>query len=382
MIYYVGILIICFFSFFFFRDNKFYTGFFLTALGIFLCFGYMTGTDWRNYEPIYNGVSSGGEDLWDALEYMEPGYIFYNYLFGSLGIDFWHFFIFTKVVVYCIVIWSLQYYCPKELFFLALLFFISWFGYFLFIDNPMRNIIAVGVFLLSSKFLINRRLFPYLACTLLAVSFHFSAIVMLLLYWLANKSFSSKGIILIYIILNVVFLSPELIYTVVDFLFGHISMIAVKIESYRENLTGDGGGKMISFGLLIHNVFFILLMLARNEIEKMKNGKMIFIFSIVFLIFFRLGLTITVMGRFQLYVAVFYAVAVCYVMKTLTERTRIVYALYILLVCIAPCINYLMKDSRYIPYTNYLFFSNHNLSYEDRSDYNPMKSPYKDPKEQ
>lgn len=374
MFYYIGILFWCFGSFWTAGTNRLYLYFFLSVIGIFLCFGYMTGTDWRNYEPLYESVSQGREYLLQWMIYVEPGYALYNYFFGSLGISFWPFFIFTKVIMYCIFIRSLLYYCPREYLFLALLFFIAWYAYFLFIDNPMRNLIAVGIFLSARPFLLKRRFWPYLGLTLLAVSFHFSAIIMLVLYAFGNKSYSSRNILVIYIALNLLLLEPKLIYMILDLLFSKLPLVGNKIEAYSNKLDGDGGGKLISFGMIIHNIFFILFMLCRKRIEEIPHGKTIFLYSILFLVFFRLGLTITVMGRFQLYLAVFYCTSIGCLIKGFSKRSYWLYSLYVLLVSVLPCISYLVKDNRYIPYTNYLFYLGEEKTYEERSAYNDLNN--------
>lgn len=377
MIYYIGILFLCFLSFFFFNRNKLYTNLFIILLGFFLCFGYMTGTDWRSYEPLYESIKNKELGILEAMLFVEPGYFLYNYIFGLFNINFWDFFIFTKVILYIIFIRSLLYFCPSKNFFLALLFFVAWYAYFLFIDNPMRNLIAVGIFLGSIQFLIKRKFIPYLILTILAISFHFSAIIMLLLYWISNKDFKTKNLIIAYVILNIILLSPHLLYTVLDFVFSEVPLIKYKIEAYSNNLEGDGGGKIISFGMLIHNIFFILFIISRKKIENIPYGKMVFIFSILYLIFFRLGLTITVMGRFQLYVAVFYSISVGYVICNFTDRSKYVYVFYVFLVSVIPCISYLVKDFRYVPYTNYLFYSDHEMTFDQRDRYNKNNSPYK-----
>ena len=54
----------------------------------FLCFGYMTGSDWRSYEPIYNEID------FNNLFYnyfFEPGYYIYMLIFKFLKIGFGHF---------------------------------------------------------------------------------------------------------------------------------------------------------------------------------------------------------------------------------------------------------------------------------------------------
>lgn len=345
---------------------------YLFFLGLFLCFGYTTGSDWRTYEKLYEWVENQKDSL---FLFVEPGYVIYNSIFKLLGIPFFPFFIFTKVVLYLIVIKSLKYYCLPNTFFLSLLFFISWYAFFLFIDNPMRNLIAVGIFLMSLRYVHERNFKKYLMMTILAVSFHFSAIIMLLFYYLANKRISTSIFVLLFIVLNVILLSRNLIFGITDALFSNIPLIGDKILAYSEGGHTDGEGKLFSFGLLVHVLIFSLLMYGRKTIEKYPSGEMIFVFAAFFPIFFRLGLTITVMGRFQLYIAVFYVAAIGMLYHAFNRQSKYIYLIFILTVSMGSAFTYL-RSPKYVPYTHYWFMNE--MPYEERSEYNLEHSPYKD----
>lgn len=339
--------------------------------------GYTTGTDWRAYEPMYESVADNYKVM---FLFTEPGYVLYTFLFRTIGVDFIHFLIITKLILYFITIRALRFYCPKRSFFLSLLFFVAWYAFFLFIDNPLRNLIAIGFFLLSLKYLRTRQLGKYLLITLVAVSFHFSAIVMLLLYYLGKKSYSTKRLIVAYAVLNVLLISNSLIFSVVSSLFSSLPIIGEKIAAYAGGSV-DGEGKLFSVGWIIHTLIFILLLLGRDTIEEHPYGKMIFTFAGIFAIFFRLGLTITVMGRFQLYIIVFYVAAIGMLYYAFEIRSRLIYTVFLLMVTVIPCVSYLIKDCRYIPYTNYLFFIGQEMSFDQRSSYNELNSPYKAPEQ-
>lgn len=380
MFYYLLILFICLLLFYWTKDQRFanqnkdyVTNSFLCLLGLFLCFGYTTGTDWRTYERMYDWVALNPLSM---FLYTEPAYVIYSYIFSALGIEFFHFFIFTKLILYIIMIRALKFYCPKAGFYISLLFFIAWYAFFLFIDNPMRNLIAICIFLSALKYLRERRFRPYLLMTLLAMSFHFSAVIMLFFYYLGNRSYSTTKIVMLYVILNVLLLNNSLIFGVLGKLFSAVPIVGDKIATYAGGDV-DGQGKLLSLGLIVHTLIFILLVLGRKKIEEYPHGKMIFTFATVFSIFFRLGLTITVMGRFQFYIIVFYVAAIGMLYYAFEIRSRVWYMLFILVISVGPCISYLTRDSRYIPYTNYLFFIGDNMSFEERSEYNPVNSFYK-----
>lgn len=124
----------------------------------------------------------------------------------------------------------------------------------------------------STKYLREGRIKPYLFMTLLAISFHFSAIVMLLLYYWGRKKYSNRNLIVIYVICNMLLLSNSLIFSVASALFSSVPLVGDKIVAYSTG-EGDGGGKLLSFGYLVHTSFFIFLLCGRKYIEREKTGK-------------------------------------------------------------------------------------------------------------
>lgn len=375
MLYYLSFIFIAFLLSLS-KYNRTIEAIFLTILGFFVCSGYTTGSDWRVYEPMYNQIATGNNSLLVFMMNTEPGYVVYNYIFGSLGIDFWHFFILTKVILYAIVVRSVYKFCPRDYRYIALMFFIAWYMYFLFIDNPMRNLIAVCVFLLSLKSLINRNFWVFMGYTIIAVSFHTTALIMPILYWISSKRISTSNIVILYIILNIVLISDDLIYGILDRLFHWIPIVGNKIDVYSSGDIADGRGKIFSLGMIIHNIFFVMIILSRKYIENIKYGDIIFIFSILFLIFYRMGLTITVLGRLQFYLAIFYCTAIAVVINKFNHRSKFIYICYVLLVSTIPCVSYLTKTNKYIPYTNYFYMQHENMTFEERSMYNKIHSKY------
>lgn len=342
---------------------------FAIFLIIFLCFGYMTGSDWRSYEKWYEwGIVSillGG--------YKEPGYHLYSMFFKFIGVSFWPYFIFTKTVLFLIIFRFVKRLYPNNIF-QFWMYFLPWFGFFLFIDNPARNAIAVGIFLLSFKYLINRSLAIYLVFTLFAMSFHASAIIMIPLYYLANRGFKSKSLIIIFIIVNIIFSSQEVLRFLITSLFSKFPFIDGMISrAFGRNIPGS----LISFGLILHILLFFILLSYRNSIvNNLKFGKQIFNLAILYPLFFRMGLTMQPLARFQLFLAVFFVIAIISIVYFLNKKKKNYYIIFLLLVSLIACKN--IMSNKYVPYTNYLtyIFSNEYPSYEYRDSFNPDNSPY------
>ena len=117
----------------------------LLYIAIFLCCGFMCGSDWRSYETLYYEMSLRNpfEDL-----LMEPGLFVLMYPFRLLGINYWIFSIAIKLVCFAIFYKFIFKYAGRYKY-LALMFFISFYGIYLLVDAPMRNLCAIAICLVG-----------------------------------------------------------------------------------------------------------------------------------------------------------------------------------------------------------------------------------------
>ena len=139
------------------------------CLGLFLCTGYMVGSDWRNYEYYY-GRTNEDEHL-----IVETGYYLVTQLFSWLGVSFWHFYILTKIFCYVTIIKFIRKY-TKGNYAWALLFFYSYLSLYYFIDCPFRNLIAASIFLYAIDAVFEKKWIRFVVVSLIAASFHISVL--------------------------------------------------------------------------------------------------------------------------------------------------------------------------------------------------------------
>ena len=347
---------------------------YLVLLCLFLCFGYMTGTDWRAYEQIYKQIN------FNNLFYnyfQEPGYYIYMLPFRFFNVDFFVFFIFTKILCYIAIVSKLLTYCDKYKY-IGLMYFIPCWGFYLFIDNPMRNLIAVSISLYAIKYLLKRKPIPYFTIVIIAMTFHTSACVMLPAYFFMHKNLSTKKIVILYITINVLFANRAILAVIISNVFGFIPYVAGKINSYIESSNIEGAGRVISLGFIIFFTFFVLLCYYKKQIYEIKNGKVIWNGAITFLLLYRLATTIEVFMRFQIFYMVFFIASISYLTYYFSEQSKKIYVSYLLVLSIIGC-SRIFSTYRYIPYTNYLTYAlkGEFPSYSFRSAYNHNNSPYK-----
>lgn len=346
-------------------------------VGVFLCSGYMTGSDWMFYEVAYN--FSATDDYWLLFLNFEPAITLLFRLFSSIRVDYWVMVIPLKFLAYYITINTMRRFIKGNSFILALLIYYCMYGLFMYIDNPLRNMISVAVALYSTKYVINRKFGKLLLFTVLAMCFHFSAVIMLLVYWFANKNYSTQKIIIILVVVNIIFMGQTLLMRIMDLLFSAIPYLGSKLAAYSSENNVDGVGKVLSIGLMVHTTFIIYIIYARKFIESQNNGKIIFNISILMYILFRISLSMIILSRFQYFVIPFYVCAIVLSLRSFELKSRVLYASFVSLFALYTMFATVRGSSKYVPYTNYFVYlltEDEMPSFEYRENYNFKNSPF------
>lgn len=368
MFLYVLSIFGCFFSYLFksLRTSQSWYFFIASTLCVFLCFGYMTGSDWRSYEPMYDSVSF--DNLFNGY-YMEPGYYIWMLIFKLLHFKFWPFFITTKILVLLIFLHAINKYA-SEYRYLILMFFLPFFAFYLFIDNPMRNLIAVAIIIHAFNDLINRNFFKFLMLTLLALSFHVTAFIFIPLYFLLLRYVPTKVYLILMLCFMIIF-SNDFIVNILMNMTG-LEYIKLKVMTYVDS--EDGIGQTFSVKMFINLFFFLLLLWKRDKIEAYPNGVFLLNSSLFFVLFYRIGLGMHILYRFQLYFCLPYCISVVLLIRMFTKKSYFIYAICLLFLSLSASV--VIKTWKYIPYTNYLCYIYKSLSFNYRDSYNLKNTPY------
>jgi hypothetical protein len=343
---------------------------------IFLCFGYMTGSDWRSYELQYIDLDISELNIVGFIG--EPGYYLYMFFWKSLGVDFWTFFISTKTICLLAIIKQINKY-SNEYFYSSFAYFLPLAGFFLFIDNPMRNLIAVTIFLYALPYLMKRKYFIYILISLTATFFHLSSFFVIFFSFLLISNFKSSIIIWSYLLFNTIFfvINTETLNTFIVNTAGLIPFYERYVLNYFLLGSEYIQGSKFSLGFILKIISFIFILLARNKIENKIFGKLIFNGAIIYLFLYTFGLNIPILGRFQLYYVIFYAIANILVVDIFTENSRAYYWSYLFIATISLSFVNVTSKYVYIPYTNYIaYIGKDKPNYNYRSNYNYTNSPY------
>jgi hypothetical protein len=264
--------------------------------------------------------------------------------------------------------------------FLTLGFFYVSFGLYLFIDNPLRNLIAVTIFLFSIKYLHTRQFFLFFLVFLLSFSFHFSALIVLIFYFTLNKNLSSTTWIILFIASSFfsVLLKESFISQILN-LFGQNEFIGQKIGFYFDS-RNHLDSSFFSLGSLLKVLFFVLILRSRNRmIDDHEYGYLIFNGAMLFFIINRFAASIEILSRFQLYLTPFYCVAVIKSISSFSLVSRKIYKLSLSMLIFLLLLREITTTYKYIPYTSYLFYLNEEIPFYERSMYNFRMNPDKIP---
>lgn len=349
---------------------------------VFLLFFGLRGfvyTDWLVYYNMFNGLPTfWSGDLGGALSSdftqefvtdvsmdqagLELGFIYSTVLFKSFIPDY-YLWVFCSVLIDVLIINQFvkrysEYYVLSFIFFLV-------FGGVAIEMNLMRNVKALMLFLLSLKYLEERRLLPYILLNAIGLTFHVSAIFFFPLYFILNKEWPKWLTWSIFILGNILFLShlnyiKPVVLGITDLLGGRM---AIKAKLYFES---ELYSKAIGFGMGYFERIgtFILLMIMQRRLINKRPSNIIFINAYIcfFFIYFFFYEIMIAIERMALLFSFSYWIIYPALFGEL-KRIRQKLMAYVLLVVYSLLIIYKDNKSVFSRYDNLLFGIQ---SYEDR----------------
>lgn len=346
----------------------------LLIIAVFVCGGYMTGTDWYMYEEFYNNLKFA--DI--AAKNKESSYFLLQTTISNLGVDFWTFHIVIKLLVFYTLIFFVRSFKINVFLFLAL--FLPEVGLYLFVDCPFRNLISFGIALIAFKKLFEHKLISFFIFVFFASLFHFSALFLVIVYFLYRFNIKIYAVIVLTIALYILAFN-------VDFLIENIYLpLANKIPVLQDRLKSyflDSGyiATEINKGTYVRLIIlFILLLFKDLIIANDKNKQLVYNLTILFLLIYPFGVTMKIFHRFSIYLIPFYTFSIIYMLKSFSYKVNkyIIYSFFVIWSLMQTYV-LVIYDYRYVPYSNYFihFIKKDLPDIEYRSEFNKKHSPYK-----
>ena len=166
-------------------------------------FAYKMGVDWIEYQSFYENVIPNTKisDLFFSGNFyfydFEKGFVLVNILFYNLGFNYE---VFSGILI-AISLYIIFNFTVKN----AKNYYISFYTLIVFclftvcFEPVLRQLIAIAVVILSFKSLEERKFFRYCFFIGIATSFHFSAIICLLFYFLENIKIKLRTFVILFI---------------------------------------------------------------------------------------------------------------------------------------------------------------------------------------
>lgn len=283
MAIYIFLYIFLFFCIFIKKNLGLYSLIYIMLLLIGGLRSMEVGTDTANYYDMYNIITEDPDGLNYILGFVEPGWVFINYLCGYFGGDYRYIVfigVFLAMTPFFIRVWK-SYKNPFAaiFFYLALYFYYNSF-------NTTRQMISISIIIFSLYYLELGKNKKFYLGVFIAIMFHYSSGICFMFPFLMKK-----------IRLSIWGVSTALVLTYIGgiFIIPKILQALPYIGRYSVYLMdGEGSG---SITRLLLNVFFIFIF-ATSKNSKLKKYLTLFFVGIVA---YNLSAFSTALGRIALY---------------------------------------------------------------------------------
>lgn len=252
----------------------------LSALIFLVFFGLrgFVGWDYASYFPAYEDTVSlfGYGTLFDKVDDIgwEWGFSFYMVLCKSITSNY-HVFIFISVFIDTILLYKFFGRHSVNIGLSYALFIV--FSSSMEIDL-LRNTKAIFICLLALPYIFHRKPFQYFILIALAISFHFTAIIFIPLYFFLHRQISRKIIILLFITGNIFyFLDYHFVTSLFEKLAGNSNELLLKKTEIYIN-SGNFDNKWgLSFGFIERTATWILLIIFSKRIIEKRPEAVLFV---------------------------------------------------------------------------------------------------------
>jgi hypothetical protein len=337
---------------------------FVVWLYVFLCFGYMTGSDWRGYEITYETIHT--------IQFFFHREIGFYSLFRLLRVfisDYWLAVGLLKCLYFYTLLRVLKKLTPYWLSVVSLLMTGSLI--FILIDNPLRFMVALTIVNIAIEFVLDKKYLVSAALVVASFFFHNTCIffiVIIPLSLFADKLSNVNRLVLAIIFLGVVFLSSNvaIIETIRTSVVGQVILLSEGMKDYSSYMV-ESNKSFFSIGNIIGIIFFFLVLFSRDKvIGNYKNGEFVYGMALIYMFFARVLIMIPTGFRLNIPFDTFYMLYIVYLI-----RSKCFYKwIFIAYFCIAfP--RHLWTSYVYVPYSNSIpYILSKHKPYNERSTYN------------
>lgn len=344
-------------------------------LFVFLCFGYMTGSDWFHYEMVYTDF-----ETYSSRYESEPGSWVLFKIMPQLISDFW---IFTALMK-CLYLYSFIFLASKitDRLYSVLALSVSCVLAFMLIQNPFRFMMA-QIFInfsisliyasLTKTYPVKVPIIKALSLLILACLFHNTSIiyfVLLPLLFLSPHIYKANSIVLFVIYVGITFLVSNLSF-ITEMLeqFVLVASQFADMKDYASSYSPEDNSAFFTIGNLFNFIMFLLVLVSRDSvIRKYSNGKVVYGIAIIYCFLSRILILIPTGFRLALPFAVFYVLCIIYILGCNSKK---VIGLFMITYIHLAFAKKLWTVYDMIPYSNSIpYIVTGHLPYDERCNHN------------
>lgn len=279
-------------------------------------------SDFQNYYPWFEELPS----LWNYrglaqafIEGYEPGFVLYSIICKSIVPNYFFWIFISSLIDILLLRKIFSEYSVNVCLSFAIYFAI---GALIMEFNLMRNIKAILILILATKYIRERKMWKYFLCVLIAFLFHIVSIIFIPLYFVLDRRWSRSlllgvfGVCLAILLLQIKYITP-ILFSVANLLGGeYVAMLELYSESsFFESSYG------ISFGLIERVIAFLLVFYFYDKWEDKTGNRYIFpnLLVIYFMCFSLLAEIAVLLER----MAYFFALSYCIYYPNLLNTLQI-----------------------------------------------------------
>lgn len=275
-----------------------------------LAFNYQMGTDWINYQRIYDFDIKNytlSEILLGTNIQREKGYFLLNYIGNKLNLNYE---IFMGILLsWCIIvpiISGVKY--TKNVYIFIFVITIRFFiGSAL--EPLVRQFIAISIVILGYHKIEEKKFIGYLLYILLAVQFHMSAFIGILIYFLNKIEFNIKKTLLLIVLFPILLKFLPIILAMITKIFPLLE----RYLGYYENIRYSGVvsrtwySQIYNLSILFFYLYCIFFSEARSQKRYIKN------MGILYILIGYYQNILPILGRMQGYFIFGFAIVISYI---------------------------------------------------------------------
>lgn len=323
-------------------------------------FRFETGVDWQVYQYMIEELPSLTEiSSFSDLPFADLGFSFLIILIKTFGGGIQTLFLIVAVVAFSLLRQSLKIYFPHIL---TSLFLYYGFIFFNMEMNLIRQGLALNIFLFALQYIRSRQPVKYMFCILMAILMHWSAIILVPVYFIVDRDYSSKLVTILFLSFVFLFLFKVSLGTyILDFVYDYFATETMKerIDLYTTSIWVSNRQLGLSFFFNII-VFFVFLYHRKKLAERYQYFNMFFnLFILHCFFYFVLFDFIEISDRLRLYMNIYVFALPCLYSVFANQASKIIVLFFIGLSGFAFSRAYITSDIRgiaYRPYQNYIVY--------------------------